>query len=275
MRSRKVERALYGPTIYEITLGVLLSVVLGAALAIVFLVFKPALVVDDMPKEDDRLQGVTYYVTGTADATRAKQWMRKRQMLVESTPGEIAFSEDDLNTWFLHDTPAGKKALEKAAKAAAAAEAATKQPAKPAKPASNQPGAKPAPNAPAPAPAADQAAAAPAEQPPEELITPSVVNFRIRDGVVQVGLPCTVNTMGYQFPVVVQARGGFEKRDDLYVFVPDELIVGSLPVHRFPNAVEYILKKVMSSDALSPEMMATWKKVKTVVVDGKTIKVTI
>jgi hypothetical protein len=268
MRNRKLERALYGPTVYEITFGVVLSCLLGAVLAVAFLVFKPAQVVEEMPKEDERLQGVTYYVAGTADATRGKQWMRKRQMLLESTAGEIVFTEDDLNTWLLHDTPQGKKAMEKAAKAAAAAEAAAKQPAKPApKPAKAGQAAAPAPE---PAPAAE-----PAEAPPEELISYTVPNFRIRDGLVQLGMPCTVNTLGYQFPVVVQAKGGFEKRDDMYVYVPDELMVGSLPLHRFPNAVEYVIKRALASDALSPDLLSVWKKVKTVVVDGKTLKVTI
>lgn len=270
MRNRKLERALYGPTIYEVTFGVLLSLLLGAALAIAFLIFKPAQVVQEMPKEDERIRGATYYVAGATDPVKSKQWMRKRQMLLESSPGDISFSEDDLNAWFKNSTEAGKKVMEKEAKAAAAAEVAAKQPAKPAP----KPGAKPAPGA-SPAAASATEPAPAAEAPPEELITPSVVNFRIRDGVVQIGLPSTVNTLGYQFPVVVQARGGFEKRDDMYVFVPDEFMLGSLPVHRFPHVVDYIMQKAMASEALPPELMAAWKKVKTVVVDGKAIKLTI
>jgi hypothetical protein len=261
MRNSKLDRALYGPTIYEITLGLVLSLVLGAALGIVFLIFKPAEVVQEMPKEDERIQGMTYYVAGTVDYSKAKQWMRKRQMLVDSTPGEVAFTEDDLNVWFMSSTAAGQQATEAAAKAAAEA-AAAKPSAKPA--------AKPKPGAPAPV-----AEATPAAQPPTELVVPSVINFRIRDGVVQVGLPTTINTLGWVFPVVAQARGGFEKRDDMYVFVPDEVMIGSLPLHRFPHAIEYMMKRAMESEALPPELMAAWKKVKTVVVDDKAIKLTI
>ncbi|MBK9992061.1 MAG: hypothetical protein IPP19_15395 [Verrucomicrobia bacterium] len=265
MKNSKLERALYGPTIYEITLGLLLSVVLGAALGIVFLVFKPATVVQEMPKEDERIQGMTYYVEGTIDHGKAKQWMRKRQMLIDSVQGEVAFTEDDLNTWFMSSTPAGQEALAKAAQAAAEAAAAAKPGAK----SKAKPAAKPA----APAPAAD---AAPAEElPPTDLIVASVINFRIRDGVVQLGLPTTINTLGYVFPVVAQARGGFEKVDDMYVFVPDEVMIGSLPLHRFPRAIEYMMKRAMQSDALPSEMMAAWKKVKTVVVEDKVIKLTI
>lgn len=268
MRNRKLDRALYGPTIYEITFGVILSILLGAALAISFLIFKPAVTVKDMPKEDERIRGATYYVTGTADAIRSKQWMRKRQMLVESTPGEISFNEDELNMWFLSSTESGQKELDKMAKEAAAAEvaaakakAASKSPSKPAKPAA--------------APVAAPAEEAPAEAPPEELITYKAVNFRIRGGAMQVGVPTTITTLGYQFPVVVQTKGGFEKRDDMYVFVPDELMIGSFPLHRFPHAVEYVVKKAMSSEALPPELLGAWKKVKTVVIDDKTLKLTI
>lgn len=270
MRNRKLERALYGPTIYEITFGVILSILLGAALAIFFLIFKPAVTVAELPKQDEIIRGATYYVTGTADTAKSKQWMRKRQLLVESTPGEIAFTEDDLNMWFLNSTESGQKELQKMAKeaaiaeaAAAKAKAAAKTPAKPGKP---------APGAAAPAPADE---AAPVEAPPEELITCNVVNFRIRGGVVQVGLPGTVNTFGYQFPVVVQTHGGFEKRDDMYVFVPDEVMVGSFPLHRFPQVVDYLMKKAMTNEALPPELMAAWKKVKTVVVEDKVLKLTI
>lgn len=260
MKNRKLERALYGPTIYEITLGVILSVVLGAALAIAFLIFKPALVVQEMPKEDEIVRGVTYFVEGTSDIGKSKQWMRKRQMLVDSIPGEISLSEDDLNVWFLSSTEQGQKVLEK--KALAAAEAAKQ---------AKRPGSKPPAK---PDPAAEEPT--PAEAPPTELFTCNEVNFRIRDNVVQVGLPSTVTLpFGYQFPVVVQARGGFEKRDDMYVFVPDEFMLGSLPLHRFPKVVEYVVQKATNHESLPPELLAAWKKVKTVVVDGQTLKITI
>jgi hypothetical protein len=272
MRNRKLERALYGPTLYEITFGVILSVLLGAALAIFFLIFKPAVTVQEMPKEDERIRGATYYVTGTADTVKSKQWMRKRQLLMESTPGEISFTEDDLNTWFLNSTDSGQKELQKMAKEAAIAEAAAAK-AKAAAKASKS--TKPAPGA-ASTPAAPAEETTPAEAPPTELITCGVVNFRIRGGVVQVGLPATVTTIGgYQFPVVVQTHGGFEKRDDMYMFVPDEFMIGSLPLHRFPHAVEYLMKRAMNNESLPPELLGAWKKVKTVVVDDKALKLTI
>ena len=115
----------------------------------------------------------------------------------------------------------------------------------------------------------------PEEQAPTDLITPSVINFRIRDGVVQVGLPTTVSALGYTFPVVSQTRGTLQKEGDMYVFVPETIMIGSLPLHRFPNATEYVMQKVMASDSLPAELMAAWKKVKNVTVEGNAIKLTI
>jgi len=46
-------------------------------------------------------------------------------------------------------------------------------------------------------------------------------------------------------------------------------------LHRFPQATEYIMERAMASEALPPELMAAWKKIKSVVVDDKAIKVTI
>jgi hypothetical protein len=264
MRNKKIDRALYGPTIYEVTFGLLLSVALGAALGITFLIFKPAEVVAQMPKEDERKPGTTYYVAGSADAVKGKQWMRKKQALIDSTPGEIAFTEDDFNLWSMSDSEAGKKATEKAAKAQA--EAAAAKAAAPAKTPAKAPG-KPAP--------AGAVAPTPEELPPAELVAPSVLNFRIRDGVVQVGLPTTINPLGYTFPVVAQASGHIEKQGDTFVFVPESVMIGSLPLNRIPYAVDYLMQRAMASDALPAEITAAWKKVKTVVVDGNAIKVSI
>jgi hypothetical protein len=268
MKNRRLERALYGPTIYEVTFGLLLSLALGAGLAIVFLIFKPAEVVAELPKEDEVKAGTVYYVAGTMDHLKGKQWMRKRQMLLDGTPGEVALTEDDLNLMVMNSSDAGKQAMDKAAKAeaeAAAAKAAAAA-AKPAKP--GKPGSKPVAAAPALAPTPD-------EQAPTDLITPSVLNFRIRDGVVQVGLPTTIATMGYTFPVVAQMKGTFVKQGDSFIFVPETMMIGSLPLHRFPHATEYMMQRAMTSDALAPEIMAAWKKLKNVEVDGKTIKLTI
>lgn len=237
MANRKIERALYGPTLWEITLGLLLTVVLGAALAIVVLIFRPVAAVKDLPKENERMRGVVYYAEGSTDYAKAKQWTRKRQALVEGAPGEIAFTEDDLNVWFSSSSAAPAKT--------------------------------PAPKKPAPKPGEK------VEEEPAELIAPASLNFRIRDNAVQVGLPTTINVLGFSFPVVAQARGGFVKQGDMFVYIPETLYVGSLPLHKFPGAVDYLINRALTSQALPGELLSAWKKISNVAIDGRTLKLTI
>jgi hypothetical protein len=250
MNNSKLKRAMYGPSMLEITLGLLLSVALGAALGIVFLVFKPVETVKELPKVDERKFGMVYFVTGANDYSKSKFWMRKQ--LLEGKPGEIVFSEDDLNAWFASSSE-GKAAADRVA---------TEAPAKPA--------AKPAQAKPAGAPAEAPGAIA-----SEEIIIPSVLNFRIRDNAVQVGMPTTLNLLGYQFPVTAQARGGFKKQGDMFIYSPDVVMIGSLPLHRFPGATEYLMQRALASKALPEEFLATWKKITSVAIDGKTLRLTI
>jgi hypothetical protein len=80
MISRKIEKALHGPSLTEVVLGVVLSLILGAALAFAYLVLKPVVIAKEMPKE--RLAGVVYYIEGGRDINRSKQWMRKKQLFL-------------------------------------------------------------------------------------------------------------------------------------------------------------------------------------------------
>lgn len=79
--SKKIDRALYGPSWVEVILGAVLSLVLGGLLATVYLVIKPVQTVKEMPKEKDIVRGAIYYIEGSNDATKGKQWTRKRQQL--------------------------------------------------------------------------------------------------------------------------------------------------------------------------------------------------
>lgn len=232
MRNKRLERSLYGPTFLEITLGLFLSILLGAALGVLFLIFKPVTQVAELPKVDERKQGMVYYVPGAIDYSKAKQWMGKRQKLVESSSGDIIFTEDDLNAW-----------------------SASGQPQPPAPP-PNQKDAPPPP-------------------PPEDLVTPSTVNFKLRDGSMQVGLPTTINLMGFVFPVISQAQGKFEKRGDMFMYIPEEVMIGSLPLHRFPGAVDYLVKEVYSKDRIPEEFLTAWLRASNVAIDGNTLRITI
>ncbi|HEY0944795.1 MAG TPA: hypothetical protein VGD81_05990 [Opitutaceae bacterium] len=218
---QKVERALYGPSISEVTLGAVLSVALGVIVAAVYLVAKPVEKVRELPKEP--ASDVVYYLEGSRDSTKGKQWMRKRQMLVEGQSAEIALTEDELNAW----AGAGAK------------------------------------------PATDTTSAA------SGIIRAESVNFRVRDGWLQIGVPSTFDVFGFVVPVVLQARGDFEKQGDQFVFVPREFMIGSLPAHRLPGLEGLLGNKLLASQNLPEDIATAWKKLADARVDGNTLRLTL
>lgn len=244
MRSSQIDRALYGPSLFEVTFGAVLSVLLGVVLATAFMVLKPVLVVKELPKEDDRVQGSVYFVQGSTDASRSRQWMRKRQMLMEGTPGEIAFSEEELNSWLSSGAPKKDK--------------------------------KPAKAAPKPAAPGKPGAAKPAEaETPEDLLVLETPNVRIRDSIFQVGVPGSLNLFSFSLPVVLQSQGSFEKVNEVWTFKPSTFYLGSMPLHRIPGFTDQVVKRLMSSSLVPEDALASWKRVSEVTVEGKALKITI
>lgn len=245
MRSSKIDRALYGPSLFEVTLGAVLSVLLGAALAVVFMILKPVIVVKDPPKEEERVQGATYFVQGSTDASRSRQWIRKRQMLIDGTPGMIAFSEEELNSWLSSGAPKKDK--------------------KPTKPAA-KPATPPKPGAPKQAPAAE---------PAEELLVLETPNVRIRDSVFQIGFPGSLNIWTFSLPIVLQSQGGFEKIDDIWMFKPSTFLLGSMPLHRIPGFTDELARRFASGGFIPEDALNSWKRVSNVALEGKALKITI
>lgn len=95
--SKQIERELYGPSLFEVTLGATLSLLLGAGLAAGYLAAQPVEKVRAMPREPDPEK--VYYVTGSARSSLGKQWLRKKQILTETGEVRIELNEDELNTW--------------------------------------------------------------------------------------------------------------------------------------------------------------------------------
>ncbi len=87
----------HDPGLFEITAGIILSISLGAILACLSLVSRPVETVRELPK--DAVAGTIYYLPGNDAAQAGRQWMRKRQILAEKQPGQVAFIEDELNAW--------------------------------------------------------------------------------------------------------------------------------------------------------------------------------
>jgi hypothetical protein len=242
MKDKKLERALYGPSLFEVTLGAALSVGLGVVAGVSYLVFKPVETVKVLPKEAERVPGQIYFVEGSKETGKAKQWRTKRKLLADSAPGEIMLIEDELNAWFAPDAPA-----------------------------------KPAPKPATPGKAAEPVAAV--DEPiPDELVTWSHPSFRIADSALQVSCSATFNPLrmvALDVPLIVQANGGFEKEGDEFVYAPKTFYVGSLPVHRIPGATGYLIKRAKESQAMPEQGIEAWKKVSDVTLDGRVLKLAI
>jgi len=121
MFSRKIDKAKYGPGWGEVIFGAALSLVLGAALALGYLVVKPVQALKSLPK--DQPPGAVYYIEGASGADNGKQWMRKKELFTEGT--SVTLNDDELNAWIASETapqlpPAPAPGQKPAAKAPAA-----------------------------------------------------------------------------------------------------------------------------------------------------------
>jgi hypothetical protein len=84
-----------GPGPGEIVLGSILSVVLGALLAALFLAARPMKVVKEVPEEAEA--NVVYFVEGRKDYEASRRWMFKRDVFVQGQSVEVTAGE--LNYW--------------------------------------------------------------------------------------------------------------------------------------------------------------------------------
>lgn len=87
----------HDPGLLEIIIGLALSISLGALLACLSLISRPVERVRELPK--DAVAGTVYYLPGNESAQIGRQWMRKRQLLLEKQSGELVFVEEELNAW--------------------------------------------------------------------------------------------------------------------------------------------------------------------------------
>jgi hypothetical protein len=100
MSFRKVDRAKYGPSVIEVFLDGVLSLLLGLTFALAYLAAKPVQIAKPSAKEP--VAGPTTYVKGSRDGNRGKQWLRKKQLLTEGN--SVAVNEDELNVWITAGT---------------------------------------------------------------------------------------------------------------------------------------------------------------------------
>lgn len=95
---------------------------------------------------------------------------------------------------------------------------------------------------------------------------------RVRDGTLQVGVPMTVDLIDKN--IIAQARGGFVKEGDLFVYQPEALYVGSCPVQRLPLVGNYVRNKFLTSQPIPDDVKAAWTKLADVSIEGNALKLT-
>jgi len=93
--AHKIEKALYGPSMWEVVGGAVLGLLAGVAVACVYLVFKPVATVRELPKEQPR--GMVYYLPGSDSNARSAGWLAKQNLFAAGRT--VQLNEDELNAW--------------------------------------------------------------------------------------------------------------------------------------------------------------------------------
>jgi hypothetical protein len=113
---------------------------------------------------------------------------------------------------------------------------------------------------------------APAASPEGEYVSAGTPTVRIRDGSLQVGFPVTTKLSTDK--IIFQARGGFVREGDVFVYEPTEMYLGSCPLQRIPLLASYLRHKIMSEYPMPDDMRAAWAKLTAVTIEGNTLKLT-
>ena len=240
MADKKIEKALYGPSLTEVALGAILGLTAGVVGACVYLVFKPVMTVKEMPKEPVR--GIMYYVPGSESTAKGKSFTAKQKSFLAGT--SVVLVEDELNAW--------------------AAQAFS----------GNAPAPAPTPKAGAKAPKPEEPkpAAAPAL---DGIFNPGTPNFKIVNGKLQIGTKCILNWYGLTKEVMLVTTGTLVKSGDKYVFSASSLYLGSCPVHLLPAAAGPLMSNLIDKKKAPDAINSAWAKLSDVTIEGSTLKLTV
>ena len=244
--SKKLEKALYGPSVMEVALGAILGLLAGVIAAVVFLVFKPVKQQPAMPKAEEIQRSVVYYVPGTNNSAKSKGWQAKQKQFLAGT--SISVVEDELNAWV----------------AGGGAGAVTPPPPAAAKPPAKKPADKPK--------ADDKPGAKPEGPTLEGFVIPGTPNFRVVDDKLQIGMKCTLNWYGLAYETTVVTTGTFKKSGDTVVFSPETVYLGSCPLHLLPAAGGQLISTIISKQKVSDELRTAWTKLTGVTIEGGAVK---
>lgn len=236
MADKKIEKALYGPSLTEVALGAVLGLLAGVLTACVYLVmFKPVMTVKELPKEPVR--GMIYYIPGAESNAKGRTWTAKQKSFIGGA--NVVLVEEELNAW--------------------AASAFSGAPAKPAGPAK-----KDAASAPAPAgPALDG------------IFNPGNPNFKIANGKLQIGTKVILNWYGLTKEVMLVTTGDIVRSGDKFKYSANTLYLGSCPVHMLPAVAGPLMSTLMDKKKAPDDINSAWAKLNDVEIEGNTLKLTV
>jgi hypothetical protein len=100
------------------------------------------------------------------------------------------------------------------------------------------------------------------------------LNFHLSKGVLQIGLPYTVDLLGLSGSVIIQTQGAFAKEGDEFVYEPSTVYIGSLPAQRIPILLSLLKKKIYSAQELPDDLAAAWKKLANVTIEDNRLRLT-
>ncbi len=81
-------------------------------------------------------------------------------------------------------------------------------------------------------------------------IVAGVPNFRFDGDALQIGAVNKFNFLGNEAPLVLQAKGKFERSGDEWRFQPSEAYLGGLPLHRMPVLMSLVMARFGAKDAV-------------------------
>lgn len=236
MADKKIEKALYGPSMTEVALGAVLGLVVGVLAAAIYLVFKPVSQVKELPEADKQVKGMVYFIPGNESGAKSRGWQNKQKTILTSPTFSVDLVEDELNAW----------ANTLAAPAAPA----------------------PAGKAGAPPPAAG-APAAPADG---GVFIPGKPNFKVVNEKLQMTAKCILNWYGLTKEVTVISTGTFSKSGDTVVYVPETLYLGSCPVHMLPALANPLMSHLISKEKVPDDVRAAWAKLDSITIEKGALK---
>lgn len=250
MADTNIQKALHGPSTFEVAIGAVLGIAVGVVACVLYLVFKPVEKVLALPKE--LAPHVVYVIAGKESNARSKGWQAKLKTL--ATGGEVYLREEDLNAW-----------------------GATFSDYKPADPNAPAPVASPKP---APKPTAKPKSGDKAKPELEEESSDSASffeatapNFSIKESRLQIALQCKFDYYGVGKDVWVKVIGRFKLTGDGYIFAPEEYYLGSCPLHLFPGSGPFLTNLILSRMKIAEEMQQAWGKVSILVLESDQMKV--